>query len=481
LALALEYNFHDALVVWVLSMFVYTYLIAIGYMPVISIVPRWEMGYANHFFACPFLWIPLLTSHEVRRLLRRGTNMMVFVDKTCIHQTDLVLKEQGIQSLGHFLVSSDKMIILYSDRYFKQIWTVYEFACFLCNSSSGQCVLLPVFFPVLIIVMWFTIYWYCTWTIILHHVAGSQELVRTAVQVPMVVAILGVGNFCLRRYLLSVKQLRNDMARFSVHNTVCSIESDRARVYELISTFMHFKDLVAPSATVRDSLCCFEQLVQQNVGRIVDEIFGWRSLAGLRYRHVLLILSAMFQRLFDVLGAKLARSDPPQETILVILSYLNTAFCINPLMCALACNLQHSILHCVSKWRWCMLTSMGSVGLAILWQAWISLHEEVLVNRAGEASASWLWLLAAVLLLVLHAAATWLVFGSKRQSGSVFRVSDCQDPGCGGCHAADWDFNLDAFPDESEFLTPVQTVPNFPLPHEFGRSLVAVGIDVKDP
>lgn len=469
LALALEYNLYDALVVWFLSMSACTYLVAGGYLPVIYAPSRvGGMGFANLFFAWPFLWIPLLLSHDVRRLLGRGAKIMVFLDKTCIHQTDLTLKEHGIQSLGDFLVSSKKMIILYNDLYFKKIWTVYEFACFLCHCSTDQCVFLPVFFPPIIIIMWFTSYFVYMATVVMFYIFGEEQLVWHILRIPVVFAIMAAGNVALRQYLLSVRHLRNSMAKFSAHETVCHVESDRARVYGLISAFMKLKGVVGQSATEHHSICGFEQLVRENVGMIVDKIFGCNSRAGLRYKHVLLMLSAIFLRIFDVLGAKLARCDPARETVMVMLYYLNDALCFNPLFCALYFNLQRIFLECGSQRRWCMLTMFGTLVSVIVWQALDYAIAFVIVEKAADVSASWHWLLAAALIVGLHATAIWWMFGgsslrSRSSSNtnttganprsSAIRVSKFSDPDC--------DSQTDFVIDEDDFR---ESVPSFPVP-----------------
>lgn len=50
----------------------------------------------------------------------------VFLDKTCIHQEDPVLKARGILKLGAFLRSSRQMLVLLTPMYFKKLWTTYE-------------------------------------------------------------------------------------------------------------------------------------------------------------------------------------------------------------------------------------------------------------------------------------------------------------------------------------------------------------------
>ena len=39
---------------------------------------------------------------------------MLFLDKACICQTDVAVKEQGISKLGAFVARSDRMVVVYT-------------------------------------------------------------------------------------------------------------------------------------------------------------------------------------------------------------------------------------------------------------------------------------------------------------------------------------------------------------------------------
>jgi len=88
-----------------------------------------HVGYAPWFTAfggIVFIVVFTLWQH-IRRLLGRKPRF-VFVDKYCIHQTDEVLKMEGVLSLAGFLQKTNRLVILWSARYFTRLWCAYEVA-----------------------------------------------------------------------------------------------------------------------------------------------------------------------------------------------------------------------------------------------------------------------------------------------------------------------------------------------------------------
>mmetsp|Transcript_472 Transcript_472/g.441 ORF Transcript_472/g.441 Transcript_472/m.441 type:complete len:85 (+) Transcript_472:149-403(+) len=54
------------------------------------------------------------------RLFRK--DQVVFLDKCCISQTDIELKNIGIHHISSFLSRSDGLVILWSTDYFSRLW-----------------------------------------------------------------------------------------------------------------------------------------------------------------------------------------------------------------------------------------------------------------------------------------------------------------------------------------------------------------------
>ncbi|CAE7888048.1 unnamed protein product [Symbiodinium microadriaticum] len=62
--------------------------------------------------------------------------LVVFLDKLCVAQHDEELKQEGIQSLGAFLLSSRELVVLLSPQYLSRLWCVFEISTFLRDRAS---------------------------------------------------------------------------------------------------------------------------------------------------------------------------------------------------------------------------------------------------------------------------------------------------------------------------------------------------------
>merc|ERR1719160_1756813 len=67
----------------------------------------------------------------------------VFLDKVCIHQTDLELKAEGVKSLAGFLKRSKSALVVYNEHYLRRLWTVYEFATILIVNPEIELRIIP--------------------------------------------------------------------------------------------------------------------------------------------------------------------------------------------------------------------------------------------------------------------------------------------------------------------------------------------------
>lgn len=86
----------------------------------------------------PFMFWPLLAGFlsYLLVLVVWQPRTKVFLDKICIHQTDITKKRHGIDSLGGFLRRSEEMLLLWDSTYFSRLWCTFELAAFLFIHGS---------------------------------------------------------------------------------------------------------------------------------------------------------------------------------------------------------------------------------------------------------------------------------------------------------------------------------------------------------
>ena len=71
-------------------------------------------------------------------------SMSLWVDKLCIHQTDLELKAKQIAALPVFVAHASRMLILWDETYFERLWCNLELATFVHNGGIEKIDLLPL-------------------------------------------------------------------------------------------------------------------------------------------------------------------------------------------------------------------------------------------------------------------------------------------------------------------------------------------------
>eukprot|EP00928_Gymnodinium_smaydae_P041818 TRINITY_DN28252_c0_g1_i1.p1 TRINITY_DN28252_c0_g1~~TRINITY_DN28252_c0_g1_i1.p1 ORF type:complete len:523 (+),score=38.30 TRINITY_DN28252_c0_g1_i1:166-1734(+) len=152
-SLALTFYFYivHALLVTMLFCVLLGTLYSLDMLPVYSMQSLGKhYGVMCRLFCFPVWLVTLVVFKDVELALgRKGPRM--FLDKTCIHQTDSDLKRKGISKLGAFLVRSDRMLILYSDIYMQKLWTIFELAVFLMVRDAEDIRVVPVRMPLAII------------------------------------------------------------------------------------------------------------------------------------------------------------------------------------------------------------------------------------------------------------------------------------------------------------------------------------------
>eukprot|EP00929_Paragymnodinium_shiwhaense_P098880 TRINITY_DN6039_c0_g1_i1.p1 TRINITY_DN6039_c0_g1~~TRINITY_DN6039_c0_g1_i1.p1 ORF type:complete len:534 (+),score=43.01 TRINITY_DN6039_c0_g1_i1:284-1885(+) len=279
---------------------------------------------------CPIVFLIVLTGkHELHRCLGVDGSS-VFLDKACIHQTDVELKRQGIESLSAFIEKSSKIVVVYTDEYLQKLWTVYELATFLILYPEKPVVLLPTGLVFLIV----------------------SSILATALQNLLGLAPLG-GSLSVARLLShmlpalvtacyirhmarSLDVMQKTVDTFSISLTRCSCEEDRTLVQRNIVAFLKHSGMADVDMTDDEVLQKFDTHVRTMFGRVIRKHIG---TMGLQYRWVMvIILAGSVPSFFDRLGGQFRRCEDQWENLIVVVELISWHFVRRPLLIA-ACAL----------------------------------------------------------------------------------------------------------------------------------------------
>eukprot|EP00929_Paragymnodinium_shiwhaense_P064667 TRINITY_DN32426_c0_g1_i3.p1 TRINITY_DN32426_c0_g1~~TRINITY_DN32426_c0_g1_i3.p1 ORF type:complete len:673 (+),score=56.65 TRINITY_DN32426_c0_g1_i3:108-2126(+) len=112
--------------------------VPVGYLGAVWSIPLAKL-------VCPVIWITVLAFWQrMRQILLKPR--YAFLDKVCIHQTDLELQKAAIMSFSSIVGASERMLVLWSPQYFSRSWCAYELAawCHHRGTESGHVRVVPV-------------------------------------------------------------------------------------------------------------------------------------------------------------------------------------------------------------------------------------------------------------------------------------------------------------------------------------------------
>jgi hypothetical protein len=331
LTLAMYFNRKAAILLTLGAMTLIAILTGLGF------VRSFDNPYGRVSLVCTPLGAPLFFwvicfAHDVKRYLGcSGPN--VFLDKICIHQTDLSEKKKGIESLGAFLYESDKMLIVYTNLYLNKLWTMYELASFLTLRSSKDILIMPTATCVTAYVG--ALVSYCVTLIVLVSTTlGSvSEDIALVLYFAALVAIFALTAVVLRRLARSRAHALTDALNFRVANAHCTVEEDRPVVNRMIVKLMKQLEYVEKDATPERSWNAFETLVHEVVPPLLLKKFG---SAGVPYRKVLVACQSMLWKDFDRIGGYVQEGRSIQFVFAFAIYAITQYFALAPFAILLA-------------------------------------------------------------------------------------------------------------------------------------------------
>eukprot|EP00927_Polykrikos_kofoidii_P000592 TRINITY_DN10218_c0_g1_i3.p1 TRINITY_DN10218_c0_g1~~TRINITY_DN10218_c0_g1_i3.p1 ORF type:complete len:500 (+),score=59.27 TRINITY_DN10218_c0_g1_i3:92-1591(+) len=240
--------------------------------------------------------VVLFFLHELLALLPgdfRG--LRLFLDKTCIHQTDPKIMANGVKKLAAFLMFSKNFFAIFTEEYLQKAWTVYELAIYLLLHKGERLVLMNVQTANMVI-------------------CGSQcfFVFLLSFRVSSVVggaatagfrAIFSFG-FLACAFLFKIVRTANTMQAmlleriktFTLAAAKCTVESDREIIHKNISAFMIEIGPATEWQSQEHILTAFDRIVQTELPRHIDA-------ARIPYKHVLVIFMSQLLFGMDAVGS----------------------------------------------------------------------------------------------------------------------------------------------------------------------------------
>jgi hypothetical protein len=182
-----------------------------------------------------------------------------WLDRICIHQTDMDKKKEQINALPVFVAQSSKMLVLWDQTYFERLWCNLELATCARYGGTDKVELMPlwlapwllstIFLDLLsagILEIMFHLFpnYSAAWmhdisemseSIFGHNPAMESFVSTFAVWMFSGIAYLPVSIpsfFCFRAKLLSHQLMLEQMSTFDVRAAHCTVASDRASIEE---------------------------------------------------------------------------------------------------------------------------------------------------------------------------------------------------------------------------------------------------------
>lgn len=266
LVLALHFNTGVALLVQTAVMVVLATATYLGILPSYVSDAGYSIRYVARLTSVPVFLTVFLFFRDVWPY---GRDPLVFLDKTCIHQTDEEKKKIGISKLSAFIAQSRTLVVCYNNLYLSKLWTVYELASFLTTSPAKNIKLFPMHLPAFIVITLVT--WYATDVASLVAQINGVEIEIQFFTIPF---FFLAGGCVLRRASRDRAEIRRSFANFSVRDAKCFNEDDRQVVNHNIGRMMRTALRLPDETSENEALHHFDHIVKRELPFVVEDCCG---------------------------------------------------------------------------------------------------------------------------------------------------------------------------------------------------------------
>lgn len=309
-----------------------------------------HVGYGADFVASGIVtfWFFFVFWQNIRSWVFRCQPRFAFVDKFCIHQTDDDLKREGILSLAGFLQSSDRLVVLWSSRYFSRLWCSYELAtwAYFGRDFSRTVDFVPVQLGMgLVAVAMITsaVAFFSTAVCLIAPDQHPDLVFNLAIVVLAAIATV-VANFILK----SLHKLPLQLKHFSLQNSQCfcctnnhthpetgaNLPCDRALIYSTLARWSSDSDEQGCSIDHQGSSCSSHESLaafNEHMQTCVLDVFTQRKFlpTHFRYHHALMLV--MFDAFKFFSFPATMRGASLMLRLRMILSFCCICFCQYPI------------------------------------------------------------------------------------------------------------------------------------------------------
>eukprot|EP00929_Paragymnodinium_shiwhaense_P033349 TRINITY_DN18325_c0_g1_i1.p1 TRINITY_DN18325_c0_g1~~TRINITY_DN18325_c0_g1_i1.p1 ORF type:complete len:453 (+),score=43.57 TRINITY_DN18325_c0_g1_i1:783-2141(+) len=265
----------------------------------------------------------------------------VFLDKLCIHQTDEEKKSAGVLALGMFLRHSERLVCLWSPRYFCRLWCAYEWATwlYLGRDLTSTALMVPVGLGQAYILWMLLLCWYLAGGIL--NVFGNVWYFVSVVSATLL--CLGVA-YTWMWLSLDLLHLDEQLKDFSIQRASCfccanghvdptnlvPIPCDRELVYSSLETW--FADRDGKKWDRQQHLEAYNEAIRTEVRNCFRA--KSRGFGSVRYRDVLALASPLLWNMSDNVPGMM--SVDPKLAFFWLLNYLHVYAIGMPLLLAFA-------------------------------------------------------------------------------------------------------------------------------------------------
>eukprot|EP00929_Paragymnodinium_shiwhaense_P039611 TRINITY_DN207_c0_g2_i4.p1 TRINITY_DN207_c0_g2~~TRINITY_DN207_c0_g2_i4.p1 ORF type:complete len:779 (-),score=141.92 TRINITY_DN207_c0_g2_i4:202-2538(-) len=302
------------------------------------------------------------------RLFRLPNKDYVFLDKLCIDQEDVEAKQLGIYGLAAFIRHSERMLVLWTPRYFTRLWCTYELVAwtYLQEDIGSSILFLPVNLVTgcvgLCVCQWLLLLvWHITMPL-------NLDLPRTVAWfVGLKAALLVYVVHEFRKIMKEAGGLPSLLQKFSIRDAECfccandhkdpisgaALQCDRSLVYKTLKNWYimslehaakvrgNHRPSTVPHTTETQmdmALDIFDEDVRTSLLPLVCENLFFGGVR-MRYRYAVCCALPVFLRGCDVIPAVLLCNANVEMAVAYALDYLITFLCVVPLFGSTALGL----------------------------------------------------------------------------------------------------------------------------------------------